>query len=343
MRAKAIAAFLATSALVVLLLPPTAAAKPKPASRQQRPEVTAELALFGTHGFEINLAAKNRRRLALSASRVGAPPGAAGFNAVGATYTLDARQPRGSDSIVSRIGRLGRIDVRFVPHKVRREKPPQGCRGDPILIVEGHYVGLIAFHGEDGYTQVRAHRAPGTITHTPSLRCAPEKAPNLKRLKRKLEKLEKAKGGKESAQEEAEALEEDESLSVKLTATARDHRVILKATKAVIKEKGEKGFALTNFIAIANRRRGRIKETSAAGVLLEKGATFLIPNRRAPTHEAVLKPSGPFTGSATFRRHRAKPPTWTGDLKVDLPGFGLVRLAGPGTHASLCDTTACIL
>jgi hypothetical protein len=339
-RAKAIVAFLAASALAALLLLPAAAtAKPRPASREQRPEVIQEFSLFGSRGFQVKVVAKNRRRLQFSASQLEAPTGAAGISLSGASYTMDAQQPRRSDAIVARIGHLGRIDVRFVPRKIQREKPPHGCHGGPILIEEGHYVGLIAFHGERGYTQVHAHRAPGTITRVPPLRCAAEKAPNLKQLKHKLEKLEGAEGG----EEDKEAQEEDESLSVKLTATTSDPRVNFKASKAVLKSKGEKGFALTNFIASAARRRGRIEERSVAAILFEKGSTFLVPNRRAPASEAVISPSAPFSGTATFQRRRAKPPTWTGDLKVDLPGFGTVRLAGPGTHASLCEAAACAL
>jgi hypothetical protein len=200
------------------------------------------------------------------------------------------------------------------------------------VVEQGRYVGSIVFHGEHGFTRVRAHRAAGTITRTPPLQCAPV-APSRdpKQIKREIKATE-------SAKEDEEA--EGDSLSVALTATARGRHVVLKASKAVVK--GEKGFSLTTFSVIGTRRRGRIKETGLAVLPFERGSTFLIPDRRHPTSEVVLKPPAPFTGAGTFRRHPAKPSTWTGNLKVALPGFGVVRLAGPGTRAQLCGNLACL-
>jgi hypothetical protein len=68
----------------------------------------------------------------------------------------------------------------------------------------------------------------------------------------------------------------------------------------------------------------------------------LSPDPQRPTSEAVIHPDSPFSGSATFRRPPEGEPTWTGDLKVELPGLGLVRLAGKGTHAAMCEPTHCM-
>jgi hypothetical protein len=274
----------------------------------------------------------NRRRLTLSAHKFGNV-------LVAASYSLRLHPRRGSDDIVARLGKLGRIDVRFIPTQVRREKPPKGCRGEETVIEQGHFVGTIAFHGERGFTQVHDQRAAGAITRTPPLRCriaAPP--PNLKKLARKLEALEHQQ---EAEKDEEEAKEED--LSVRLSATARGGRVSLSASKLVMKEKHAEPLALLTLLVIGERHRGRIKEESAAAILFGKGSTFLVPNRKQPASEGVLKPPAPFSGAGTFRRHRKNPPTWTGDLKIDLPGFGDVRLAGPGTHASMCSGPACIL
>jgi hypothetical protein len=190
MTPRAIASFLTVTVFAALLLvPASAGAKPRPASRQQRPEVSEELGLFGTDGFKITVAVKDRRRLTLAAVRFGA-------SLEGVSYRMDTHQPRESDDIVARVGRFGRVDVRFVPGKVHQEKPPRGCQGGPIIVEEGHYIGLIAFHGEHGFSRVRAHRAPGTITRTPALNCtADEPAANPKQVKRELEELEGTEEG----------------------------------------------------------------------------------------------------------------------------------------------------
>jgi hypothetical protein len=333
-KAKGSTALLVATALAALLLPGAAPARARPASRQTPPHVSEEFTLMGTNGFEIGVSTTDRRRLTLSAHTFGEV-------LVGVGYSLHLHPRRGSDDIVARLGRLGRIDVRFVPTKVRREKPPKGCRGDETVIEQGHFVGTIAFHGEQGFTEVDADRAAGAITRTPPRRCrVPAPPPNLKKLLKKIEALEHQQ---EAEKAESEKEPEDEDLSVRLSATARGGHVTLSASKIVLKERHAKSVALLNVLVIGKRQRGRIKEASGAGYLLGKGSAFLVPNRKKPASEGVLKPPAPFSGSATFRRHPVKAPTWTGDLKIDLPGFGEVRLTGPGTHASMCSGTACVL
>jgi hypothetical protein len=328
MRSRALLTILAAVAFAALLVPGAAAARVKPASRRHHPEIGAELAL-------VDVRVEDRRRLALSAEKFG--------NVLeGASYVLRIPPRRGSDDIVAGLGRLGRIDVRFVPGKVRREKPPRGCRGGDTVIERGRFVGTIAFHGEGGFTEAHGHAAEGLITRTPALTCRATKPPeDPKKLRRELEAREHAKESEKG--EESEAEEEGEVLSVGLTARARGGRVTLQATKVALREKGGKSFALTNIFVTGGRRRGRIKESSFAGYLFGKGSTFLVPNRKRPASEGVLKPPAPFSGTATFRRHPAAAPTWTGDLKIDLPGFGGVRLAGPGTHAAMCEGLTCPL
>jgi hypothetical protein len=332
MRAKALVPLLAAIAFAALLLPGAAIARARPASRQTKPEVTAQFALRGTNGFQLGVSVADRRQLSFSAAKFG--------NVIEAiTYKLRVRPRRGSDDIVARLGKLGRVDVRFVPEKLQREKPPKGCHGPPTVIEQGHFVGAISFHGEAGFTEVHARRAVGAIIRTPAVRCGgPAAPPNLKKLERELEALEHE--GKAEEPEEGEE-EEPEVLSVGLSARARGGRVTLTAQKAAIKEKHGKGFAITNIAVLGHRRRGRIEEKSAAVYIFGKGSTFLVPNRKKPASEGLLKPPAPFSGSGTFRRHPKKPPTWTGDLKIDLPGFGRVRLAGPGTHAAMCAGPAC--
>jgi hypothetical protein len=322
--------------LVALLLPGAAIAGARPANRHSttRPEVSAQFTLPATNGFEVTASVDDRRRLRLTALKFGTV-------IQSASYSLALQPRRDSDDIVANLGKLGRIDVRFVPTKVHYEKPPKDCHGPKIVIEHGHFVGVIAFHGEDGFTEVHAHRAAGAITRTPSFECPPvAPPPNLKRLGRELEALEKAVKAEE---EEREEENDDETLAVRLHATARGGRVALTATKFVMKEKHGKPSSLNSLLVIGTRQRGRIKESIAAAELFGKGSTLQVPNRKDPASEGVLKPPAPFSGSATFRRHPKKAPSWTGDLKVDLPSFGQVRLAGPGTHASMCEGSACLL
>jgi hypothetical protein len=330
--ARTLIALGAAIALVALLLPGTAAARTEPASRQRPARIEEELSVQGSNGFLIGATLENRRAFSLSASSFGDV-------IEGATYKLRVRPRHGSDDIVARLGKLGRIDARFVPLKVRRKRPEEGCKGGKTVIEEGEFVGLVAFHGERNFTQVHAHRAVGTIVRTPALTCKPPKPlltpKQIKKLEREEEELN------EEREEEGKEVEE-ESFNVGLHASARNHRAILFATKAVIKAPGQKGFALTNIVAGAERHRGRIEESGYAFALFGKGSDFLVPNRRHPAAEGTLKPPAPFEGSATFRRLSAKQSSWTGDLRIDLPGFGLVRFTGAGTKASMCEGLTCV-
>lgn len=330
MKAKALLHLLAATALVVLVFPGAAAARARPANRHSTtaPEVSAEFTVQGANGYEISTSVTNRRELKLVAVKWADVIQTA-------SYSLRLRPKRGADEIVASLGRFGRIDVRFVPKKARDEAPPKDCHGSDTVVEQGHFVGTIAFRGEDRFTEVQAHRAAGSITRVPSFECPPvSPTPNPKKIRRELEALEKA---------EAEEDNSEESLAVRLHATAREGRVALTATKVVEKGKHGKASSTNALLAVATRRRGRIEESNAAVELFGKGSTLLVPNRRDPKSEGILKPPAPFSGSATFRRHPDKRPTWTGDLKVALPSFGEVRLTGPGTHASMCEGTACLL
>jgi hypothetical protein len=332
-KTKVLIALGAAFALAALLLPAAATARPKPASRQTPARIEEQLGVQGSKGFLIGATFDNRRELTLSASKFGDV-------IEGATYKLRVHPRRGSDDIVARLGRLGRIDVRFVPHKVRRKPPEEGCTGGKTVIEEGEFVGLVAFHGDGGFTEAQAHRAEGSIVRTPALTCKPPKPlltpKQIKKLERELEELKKKREEKEG--EEGE----EESFNVGLHVAVPARHATLFATKAVIKFPHEKGLALTNIVAAAKRHRGRIEEDGYAFELLGKGSDFLVPNRKHPDSEGVLKPPSPFEGSATFRRDSAEKPSWTGDLRVELPGFGLVRFTGAGTQARMCEGLACV-
>jgi hypothetical protein len=50
---------------------------------------------------------------------------------------------------------------------------------------------------------------------------------------------------------------------------------------------------------------------------------------------AVVEPPAPFSGSATLARGPGGATTWTGDLTVDIPGYGVAPLTGSGFQAQL--------
>lgn len=331
MRAKAIASLLAAAAVAVLLLPAAAFAADKPASRQFGPAILQQLELRGTDGFEVQVDVENRRKLIVSA---GGGPGSA---IEGVTYTLPTRQARGFDGIRARVGKLGHIDVRFVPGRAKEHQRIPGCRGGKTVVEKGHFAGLIDFRGEHGYTRVRAHRAAGSITRVPVVTCDASR----KKPKHKKGRSSEKKG--KSFEEELAELEEKGEFSFEvlaLTATAPRNHVFFAATRSSAGAPGEK-ISSSDFLVSGVRHRGKIKEESIYMDLLDKGAYFRPLEPLVPESEALIKPPTPFSGSAVFRRYAARSKVWTGDLRIDLPGFGVVRLAGPGTQAAMCEGFSC--
>lgn len=326
-RAKAIAAVLALAAIAGLALPGVAGAQgPKGRTFKLHPEVSEAFFLSGTNGYVLSVTIRDRHTLKVSAAKL-----TKGLGTQSATYTVPYHQAPGSDEIEANLGRLGRIDVHFTPEETTKEPPilPQ-CTGGKSVNEVGSFVGLISFHGQRGFTRVHAHHAVGVVTTTPELTCRKEPLP---------EKGEKAREGKPKegeGEEEAEAGMQAVGLKVK-TAGGRvgfEAFVLRFWTK-------KKSAAIIGFEASASKHLGRIAEESSAGSIFAPGKSFLFPDPKHLTKEAVIRPGPPFKGAATFRRDAEGKPSWTGDLSVELPGYGRIPLAGKGTQAAICELSKC--
>jgi hypothetical protein len=324
MRAKAIGPLLGAVAVAALLIPGAAgAAAPgeHPVSRGAKPEVIESFKAQGTNGYTLNVTLLEQKRLVISAE---APVGAHGSSE--AIYTTPAPQSPGSDDIKARIGSLGKIDVSFVAESTKKANPKlPGCTGGESVIEKGHFVGEISFRGEQGFTQVQAARAAGTVIS--------DTAPNCKHVK--------ASPHEEAAAEKEAAKGEAQSESVDLNAVLGHGKIRFAATRTQIKAKG-KSQTFSSFTAVAGRNRGKLQEVSLVLLLFEKGSTFVSPEPLFPTREATVTPPAPFSGTGTFVRESGKSASWSGDLAVELPGFGDVPLAGSDSKASMCQVPACV-
>ena len=340
MRAKSIAGVLASAAIVVLCLPAGAFGRSGeswivtgsgtgPAPRAGKTRVTQELSLRGTNGFKLKVTLTDRHRLGVQAIHTDF----AHRTITTVAYGLPVHQRQGSDDIKARIGSLGRIDMRFVPERTKKDRPGSTrCTGGELTTEIGHYVGSFSFHGEGGYTRAQAHRAAGRIKTQSFGKCPPPK--QVKAIQRE----EAESVGKLEEEERAKRSEEDGLTEVEVK--ARGGKVVFTAARIDVAAGGRKGSS-ANFVAVGQRQRGPIREVSLVGLLAVKASTFEVPDLQNPTAEAILSPPSPFSGSATFGAESPQPGNWTGDLKVDLPGFGPVPLTGAGVKASICQAAAC--
>ncbi len=313
---------LALAAVVFLLLPAHAPAAAKPGGGRGRSKVTQGLAAQGTNGFQIHVQVVNGRELSLSASRIGA-----GLAISAAEYTLPLRRKLEPGEIVAGLGHLGRIDVHFVPKEAKKSKAPESCAGEAIVTEEGHYIGFFSFHGERGFTRVESHRSPGAIVTEPLGKCGKKVTP-VEQRRHKLLKLVTSK--KTKAEEGSAGIE-----TVELHASGTNPTTTFKATRlAELKATGGSSFAFTNFLVTAERRLGRIEEKGVAAVLFGEGSWLRPLAPLTPKSDLLVEPPAPFTGSAHYRQETPSRGHWSGDLKVDMPGFGLLPLAGPRNRAT---------
>jgi hypothetical protein len=309
-------------AFALLLLPAAAQAAPRGGGVARHPaEATQQVRLKGTNGYEIGIEVLNGRRFKLSAVSVGK-----GLAIEGVEYKLPLRRPSAPREIVARLGHLGQVDVHFVPDSTKRVKVPRGCDGAPGTDEKGHYVGVISFHGEAGFTRVDATRAQGEIFTEPARRCSHPVKPVEQPSRRDLAK-------KVVAGESKEGEEEGEVETLKLAASGTNPATSFEATRIGVTRKDGTKVALVNFLVTAKRRLGQIEEEGIAVILFAKGSSFLVPEPRDPKSDLVIQPPAPFTGSATFRQETPTRSHWSGNLKVDVPGFGLIPLAGSRSEA----------
>lgn len=329
MRAKSIAAVPAAAAIVVLSLPGGAAAHDgsakapaKRGSAETFTIVTQEFELHGSNGYGIEVELEDRQDLSIEAFNSNLK----NHSSAHVTYHLKAPQRHGSDDIRARLGNLGRIDVHFVPEKTKVGDPI--CRGGHLVTETGHYVGSISIHGEGGFTRAGAHRVKGTVGRERLKSCSPEKP-------KEAPKKGKADKGKEKKTEKVvnevfEDVGNEGLLTVELGGGKGSFSISHSSFKF-----GKKEVSLTDSTVIGFRKRGRLTVSSFLSSFDPKGNSLTLPDPSDPAGEAIVDPPSPFSGSATFRRDSPKS-RWSGDLKVDLPGFGAVPLTGHGAQATLC-------
>ncbi len=305
------------------------AAAQKAAGPPHNPTVTEAIMLRGTNGYVVHVELRNRSALAVSTEKYEKP------GLLLTSYTLQAPQPRGSNAIKASLGRFGRIDVRFVPESTEEVEPLLPvCKSELETIELGRYVGVIAFRGERGYTQVRSEHAAGGVSIKPAPSCHRHRSPNAPHKRGSTDELLGA--ARKAAGESA-----GESHLAELKVTTAGPEVTFDAATIEIPGGKHQMLHLGNFFASAHRDRGRIEEESDAFDLLVSGPYFVVPDWTRPSAEAVVTPPSPFLGTATFSHDSSGAISWRGDLRLNLPGFGVVPLAGRASKATMCADAGC--
>lgn len=227
-------------------------------------------------------------------------------------YVLYAVEGEVSPSgVVAKFGTLGEIAVTFRPTKtISSQKPPKSCQGDPQTTREGVFSGTIRLTGEREYVRLDATEAKGEMQVLPRWRCAPRHGKS---------------GGPSPPTVTHRAATAGDVATLKASNRASRSGFSAMATR------GPKGRGTTIFSGGIQERRESIRIVRFA-ILTAPPPTFLFDHAAGT---ATVRPPWPFSGSASFKRRRGGPPTWTGSLQVQLLGADPVPLAGPGFRARL--------
>lgn len=233
----------------------------------------------------------------------GAPPeGEEGWIGIFLLHGMTAAATYAAPATVSRnridadLGELGTISVKRV--RTGRTKTVRKCQRGPKVRVEAErYEGTIEFHGEEGFAEVDASRAP--VVELPECGVIPEGG----RPPRKIlpgARLAVHEGISEGDEVNFDAVQERPGKRTVVSAETEEHR-------------------------------GEMEIHRAVGMRASASALTFDPHLR----NATITLPAPFAGHASFHRGARGPDQWTGNLTVDLPGRAEVPVTGPGFSVDL--------
>jgi hypothetical protein len=287
---RLLASVLVAAAFAVLLAPAASA------DETLGKGLEGSFALKGTHGYEVK---------ALIASYGKGDAGQlvlfVGKKNQQAIYIVKGTVTK--ESVDFNLGALGEVKAAVQPTG-KKETLTSACEGGEKQTIEGaEYVGTIAFHGEEGFTEVAATRAPLSLAPLTELVC-----PAI---------TTDGQEGGDGVRGVGLAINRKGGPSLKLAQNRPGARVFYTAQ---IKEK-----------------EGSVTVERSVGGYLGGSALTFAPSLKT----AHLSGAAPFSGSATYAA-KSQPSVsrpgkgrWRGNLTVDFPGHADVRLAGPGFKARI--------
>lgn len=281
-----------------------------------RPETFSfEASIPTRHGWAAFLRADGHRQVELFIHRYG--QGDRPYLTM--SYKTAGRVDR--HGISADFGRFGRFDLDF-PSKPKRELFPfPNCRGSKSEVDQyGEMHGTIEFESLGGLIGFETSHVEGQTRHSPRRTCVPKPS-----------HVYAGRGG--HAPRRPGRNEPEFSIQ---TFLARGHLRERTVDLYAIDLKDE----VIDLAASSTRRFGAVlvqttihaPESEEPG----KGVVLSVFGGGPRPKAANLEVAPPFSGSARYRTQGDGPPTWLGDLAVQMPGEGVLPLAGPDFRAVLC-------
>jgi hypothetical protein len=307
---------LALTAIAILALPGGALAKP--GFRRVAASTGFDFTLNGSAGYKITVVGLGRE-LSIQATK------AVGRRADATVDYRDHGRPAISGSWVDvRLPGVASFNAHFIARGGTEKKSDKGGCTGARTVEKGYFVGSLVFHGERGFTKADARRVPGTVTRTPTQLCP--------------RPTSFAEVPRPAGEEASEA--EPEERTIELIAGERRRGLTLIGQR-VETIADEPSFSQPILIVALSHRSRNLDTTHIVVDFEAPAASFSVSAPGISPPEATLTPPSPFSGSATFGLTSPKRASWSGDLAVELPGLGTVRLTGPKFYSGLCEGETC--
>jgi hypothetical protein len=295
------------TSLVVCVIAVASLVGPTAGSGRPRPTVlprslALEMQVRGSNGYSLTISGTGHRQVQVIATK----------DHYFAFYETTGSVSR--DHIRADLGRFGRIAVHFEGTVRGLRKSGARCSGRRPIFETGSFRGAIEFDGEQGYTDVSARRASGQVYRTFKQVCRPG-----------------TRSGASAARSAGLTI-------TLLAAQSREARrtVYLNAVR-IDEEPAAERPPPWLLSAGLFERIGRIA-TSKTVYIEPRPAQIQVSAKGVHPASAEVAPGNPFLGTASFREAPDPTPEWTGTLSLDVPGVGVIPLAGESFDAVLCQT-----
>lgn len=266
--------------------PTPSAPVPVTAFAAQVPLVPPSFQLQGTNGYTISVVAIQPRAGLPGSVQIVARKGP-----MSVIYFAPASVTE--TSMEAHLGTLGEIAVSFHPSG---RSTSSKCRGQKIEVMGGDYEGVIAFHGEEGYTEFEATSVPGDVSPLIAAACnfgfGSSGSPNPR---------------------SAELFIRNPALGPRFS--------VAKVGPA----------SLAHFFVEVSAYTAGISIRRFASLAMPASSFRYSPNLQT----ATVHPQGPFSGAANFDRRERANRRWSGDLTIAMPGLSNAPLTGPRLRAGL--------
>lgn len=291
-------------AATLLATPVGASAKPGYKVRPGGTELFLDLGAKG--GYEFLVEANDRQRVLLAVE--------------GGLFTATEYSTKGrvsSTRIEADLGELGRIDIRvnLAPGRAQSYPPRKGCGGPASIYVPGTFRGTIEFSGEGDVPAVSVTR--GEIGFT-------------RRFKRVCKQRQPAPDRGDGERRKPKV---DVGL-LEAIGEVEGRTAFFGAFNFVPKRDPARSFGFLIAGAFERRERVLIERSTLEFFFGPEAFRMSRPGKKPETVRVALPE--PFAGRAHYSRKPGSPPTWTGNLRVDLPGADAIPLAGPDFKAIFC-------